>query len=44
MILPSFIEKYLRYSKLHYLILRIKNPQFIDWIEKEIEFHKKFFK
>ena len=41
-ILPYKIKKYLRYSKLHYLILHFKNPRFISWINKEIEFHKNF--
>ena len=36
------IKKYLRYSKFHYLILYFKNPRFISWINKEIEFHKNF--
>ena len=33
---------FFRYSKLHFFILKYKNPNFIDWIHKEIEFHKKF--
>lgn len=38
------IKNYLRYTKLHFLILRFTNPNYIDWIDKEINFHKKFLK
>ena len=36
------IKNYLRYTKLHFLILRFTNPSYINWINKEINFHKKF--
>lgn len=36
------IKNYLRYSKLHYFILRFKNPEYIKFTLKEIEFHKNF--
>ena len=36
------IKNYLRYSKLHYFILRFKNPEYIKFTQKEIEFHKNF--
>ena len=38
------IKNYLRYSKLHFIILRYTNPEYINWINKEINFHKKFLK
>jgi FkbM family methyltransferase len=36
------IKNLFRYSKFHFFILKYKNPSYIDWIHKEIEFHKKF--
>ena len=35
------IKDYLRYTRLHYLILKFKNPSYISWIKKEVQFHKK---
>jgi FkbM family methyltransferase len=36
------IKSYLRYSKLHYFILRFKNPEYIRFLKQEIKFHKSF--
>ena len=38
------IKNYLRYTKLHYLYLRIKNPNWISWINNEVNFYKVFLK
>ena len=40
----NIIKNYLRYTKLHFLILKFTNPKYIKWINKEISFHKKFLK
>ena len=40
----DIIKNYLRYTKLHFLILKFTNPNYIKWIEREIIFHKKFLK
>lgn len=36
------IKDYLRYSFLHYLFLKFKNPKYILWLKEEYIFHKKF--
>ena len=38
------LKNYLRYTKLHFFILRFTNPNYVNWIDKEINFHKKFLK
>lgn len=35
------LKDYFRYTSLHYLLLKFKNPNYISWIKKEIQFHKK---
>jgi len=36
------IKGYLRYTWFHYLILKFKNPLYINLIKKDVQFHKKF--
>ena len=36
------IKNYLRYTKLHFIILQFTNRKYVNWINKEINFHKKF--
>ncbi len=38
------IKNYLRYSRLHYFYLKFKNPSWISWIKKEVNFYKSFLK
>ena len=40
----NILKNYLRYTQLHFLILKFTNPDYIKWINKEISFHKKFLK
>jgi FkbM family methyltransferase len=41
-LLLNKIKNYLRYTKLHFFILKFKNPKYIKFIEQEIKFHKNF--
>ena len=36
------IKNYFRYSKLHFYILRVKNPTYLKYLKKEIDFYKTF--
>ena len=36
------LKNYLRYTKFHFYLLRFTNPNYLKWINKEIDFHKKF--
>ena len=36
------LKSNLRYTNLHYAILKITNPQYLNWLKKEYFFHKKF--
>ena len=36
------LKSNLRYTNLHFAILKITNPNYIKWLKKELFFHKKF--
>ena len=36
------LKNNLRYTNLHYAILKITNPRYLNWLKKEYFFHKKF--
>ena len=36
------LKSNLRYTNLHYAVLKITNPRYLNWLKKEYFFHKKF--
>tara|TARA_B100001250_G_scaffold396149_1_gene401816 strand:- start:2230 stop:2970 length:741 start_codon:yes stop_codon:yes gene_type:complete len=38
------IKSKIRYTNLYFFLLRFTNPKYLDWINKEFQFHQKFLK